>query len=120
MKTEVHQYQEERRIDKDHIEQLQREVSELKEACAHFVDINRQHVSTPEVKPWLKPRDVQVLELGHLQDVEGEGRLTTFLSQIEHCAHSNEKRKKILTTKLNSHLNILVQAMVEENPDIKS
>lgn len=101
--------------DKEQIVNLQREVEQLKQACADLVEVNRYRVRN-EPKPWLKPRDIPILELGQLKGVEGEGKLSTFLSQIEQCSHLPEERKRILATRLDSHLGILVQAMVSEDP----
>ena len=54
--------------DKRHIETLEREVQELKQVCQSLVELNRQRLDPPKMslptnKPWLKPRDIAVLEL---------------------------------------------------------
>ena len=116
-RVKVEQNPETMAVQPDHqlVNQLESEVRELKEVCKGLVEMSKMRVEQPSVKSWIKPRDIPVLELTQLKGVDGEGKLSAFLDQVEMCASSFEERKQILKTRLDAQLNISVQALMTDH-----
>ncbi|KAG0712016.1 hypothetical protein GWK47_019342 [Chionoecetes opilio] len=90
--------------------QLEQEVARTKETVESFLKNKEeeQEVRRP-VRSLIKPRDIQMLNPGDLQGIEAEGRLTVFLSQVESCSEDVEERKRILMTRVDPQLALLIQ-----------
>ena len=98
----------------DKMNDLEKEVEELKGAYRSLIgDYNRQMVHS-SYKSLLKPRDIPVLELTHLQGVEGEGRLKVFFSQVEECSLDERERQKIVMTRVDNKLAVYIQSIWEK------
>ena len=67
--------------EKGEVDELRRKIDMLQDSMDQLVRILQKGQGL-ERKPLLKPRDIPILELEHLQGVEGEGRLEVFFSQI--------------------------------------
>lgn len=105
------------------MQRLADEIDVLKDMCRELICINRDQKEqlarqVEPSKPLLKPRDIPVLELDQLKGVAGEGRLSIFLSQLEECAFSTHDRLRMVTTRVDVHLAIYVQAILARNPGI--
>ena len=78
---------------------LEMEVDTLR-SCVHDllleVKENREKVASNSGKCLMKPRDIPVLELRHLQGVEGAGRLEVFFTQVESCSLDNKERQQMV------------------------
>ena len=107
----------ESKLEESKMVQLEEEVQQLREVCNELLRKNHQlegnqGLITP--KPLLKPRDITMLELSSLRGVEGAGRLSVFLSQVEDCTSSNEERQRIVTTRVEPQLAVFIQALMKK------
>ena len=64
------------------------------------------------VKTFLKSHDIPVLELRQLSGVDGTGRLTVFLSQIESCSRETEERQQIVQMRVDAPLALFIQSIL--------
>ena len=104
--------------DKKRIQILEDQVEALKGICGEVVGVNRLLNDKLAAKTLMKPRDITILELEHLKGVEGEGRLSFFLSQVENCSLDTEERKRIVTTRLDPRLAIYVQTVIDSKDNL--
>ena len=92
---------------------LEREVEELQKSIQN-IHIERatarvQADNETLVKPFMKPRDIPLLELRQLSGIEGAGRLTVFLSQVESCSVDDEVRQHIVQMRVDAPLALFIQ-----------
>ncbi len=93
------------------MEALGREVDELKGDVQTLIGELKKHTTISPHKPLLKPRDVPILELSHLQGVEGESRLRVFFSQVKECSLDDSERQKIVLTRVDAKLAVYIQSV---------
>ncbi|KAG0725892.1 hypothetical protein GWK47_037722 [Chionoecetes opilio] len=90
--------------------QLEQEVERTEETLELLLrNKGEEKEARRPVRSLLKPRDVRVLNVGDLQGIEAEGRLTVFLSQVESCSEDLEERKRILMYRVDPQLALLIQ-----------
>ena len=92
---------------------LEREVDELQRCLQDVLSDRQSRVIPPEFsrpsKTFIKPRDIPVLELRQLRGVEGAGRLTVFLSQVESCTTDTDERQQIVQMRVDAPLALFIQ-----------
>ena len=102
----------------DKMDELEKEVESLRGEIKHLVRACTEQKSNPSSKSLLKPRDIPVLELDHLQGVEGEGRLKVFFSQVEECSPHERERQKIVMTRVDTKLAVYIQSVWAKQEDL--
>ena len=95
---------------------LEMEVDTLR-SCVHelFREVkeSREKVASNSSKCLMKPRDIPVLELRHLQGVEGAGRLEVFFTQVESCSVDNKERQQIVKMRVEAPLALFIHTILE-------
>lgn len=119
-KTETKVQEDPQTGDTEGMSRIEAEVEGLKETCRELIRINRDLRERAEaplatIKPLLKPRDIPILELNQLKGIEGGGKLTVFLAQVENCAIGIEERQRIVTTRVDANLALYVQTLIRKN-----
>ena len=92
-------------VDRERMNTLEREVDALQQRLQQVMDDKRNAL----VKSFMKPRDIPVLELRQLGGVEGTGRLTVFLSQVESCSLDEDERQQIVQMRVDAPLALFIQ-----------
>lgn len=89
---------------------LEYEVALAQEQAQAMKDqIRASALTSHSIKSLLKPRDIALLELKHLQGLEDEGRLSVFLAQVEAASEVFEERRKIVITRVDPLLAMYLQ-----------
>ena len=95
------------------MESLEREVDNLRHCVLDLIFEMRRREPAPSlerpVKTFFKPCDIPVLELRQLSGVDGAGRLTVFLSQVESCSHDTGERQQIVQMRVDAPLALFIQ-----------
>lgn len=100
--------------------ELENEVQLLKGQVKNLQDELRkkngdnQPARTIVPRAFLKPRDIPVLELQQLSGVEGAGRLSVFLSQVESCTQDPWERRHIVHMRVDAPLALFVQNIMSK------
>ena len=67
----------------------------------------------PELKPLLKPRDIPLLELSQLQEMNSVTRLNLFFNSVERCAQNSLERLQIAELRMGLELTGLIHSARE-------
>ncbi len=62
-----------------------------------------------------KPRDIPVLELNELDNLEASGKLNLFFDLVEQCSADDGDRVKVAKTRVNTELAMLIHNQQEKN-----
>lgn len=96
----------------DPMDTLEQEVALAQEQVKVLSEeLKKVKLESPPSKPLLKPRDITLLELKHLQGLEAEGRLNVFLSQVEAASNIFEERKRIVMSRVDPQLAMYLQTI---------